>query len=303
MESKNYLVVVAGATAVGKTELCIRLAQYFGTEIISADSRQFYREMNIGTAKPTPEEQAQIPHHFIDSHSIHQLFSTGKFETQALQKINEILASKNIVLMTGGSGLYIRAVCEGFDPMPEIHPELRAELNQKLESEGLETLQNQLQKLDPEYYQVVDLQNPQRIIRALEVCLTTEKSYSAFRQKKPKKRPFRIIKIGLHREREELYQRINQRADLMLEHGLFEEVKMLYSQKNQNALQTVGYSEFFDFLDNKYDWAEAVRLFKRNTRRYAKRQLTWFRKDEEITWFHPSESTKIIQFIESKIKV
>lgn len=255
--------------------------------------------MTIGTAKPTSKEQTQAIHHFVDSHHIQEQFSTGQFEKQALLKIHDLFQHKKIVLMTGGSGLYIRAVCEGLDQMPTIKPDLRNELNEALDKKGLHVLQEKLHALDYEYYQTVDLHNPQRVIRALEVCLTTGKPYSYFRSKKPKKRPFRILKIGLHRERDDLYQRINLRSELMLKQGLFEEVKTLYVHKHLNALRTVGYTEFFDFIDHRHTWEEAIRLFKRNTRRYAKRQLTWFRKDQNITWFHPYEITKIINFIES----
>jgi len=299
--SENVLVVVVGATAVGKTQFCIQLAQHFETEIISADARQFYQEMSIGTAKPTPKECQQAPHHFIDSHSIHALFSTGKYEKEALQKIDELFKKKSLVLLTGGSGLYIRAVCEGLDKMPEISPQLRENLKQRFKTQGLESLTQELQNLDPNYYKQVDLRNPQRVIRALEVCLTTGLPYSHFRKTKPKKRPFQILKIGLYEDREILYQRINQRADKMLEIGLLEEVQKLYPFRDLNALQTVGYSEFFNYLDEKYDWEEAVRLFKRNTRRYAKRQMTWFKKDAEITWFRPSEIEEVINFITKSI--
>jgi len=214
--SEKFLIVIAGPTAVGKTDLSIKLAQHFNTEILSADSRQFFREMNIGTAKPTPEEQQGIKHHFIDSHSISEEYNAGQFETDALEILDRIFQEKDVAILVGGSGLYVRALCEGMDEMPEVAPEIREELNRKLETEGLETLGKELEKLDPEYYEQVDRANPQRVVRALEVCLASGKPYSYFRSQQKKERPFRIIKIGLTRNREELYQRIDMRMDLML---------------------------------------------------------------------------------------
>lgn len=300
--STKYLVSVVGPTAVGKTDLCIRLAKAFQTEIISADSRQFYKEMLIGTAKPTAEEMQGVPHHFIDSHSIIELYSVGKFERDALELVENLFGKYDLVILTGGSGLYLKALLEGLDDVPEGNLEVRTQLNQRFAKEGIEPLQKELEKLDPDYYREVDLQNPQRIIRALEVCLTTQKPFSRFRKQSKKERPFRTLKIGLNRERAELYERINLRMDLMLEGGLLEEAKSLYSYKEHNALQTVGYQEIFGFLEQEYDWEETVRLLKRNSRRYAKRQLTWFRRDEQITWFHPDDFEEIFAFLQAQIQ-
>ena len=297
----KFLIVVAGPTAVGKTDLSIRLAQHFKTVILSADSRQFFRELNIGTAKPTPEEQQGVTHYFIDSHSISEEYNAGQFEADALELLDRVFKEKDVAILTGGSGLYVRALCEGMDEMPEVAPEIREELNRKLETEGLETLCQQLEKLDPEYFAQVDKANPQRVVRALEVCMASGKPYSFFRNQQRKPRPFGIIKIGLTRPREELYQRIDLRMDQMLAQGLLEEAKSLLPYRQHNALQTVGYTEIFGFLDGEYDWEEAVRLLKRNSRRYAKRQLTWFRKDPEFTWFEASQENEILTFIEARI--
>lgn len=295
------LLVVTGPTAVGKTALCIRLAQYLNTEIVSADSRQFYREMVIGTAKPTPEELGQAPHHFINSHSITDNYNVGDYEKDALACLEDIFQRKKIAILTGGSGLYIQVVCQGMDAMPEVNPAIRERLMQQSEAEGLANLLEQLKTLDPEYYAQVDQANTHRVIRALEVCLSTGQPFSSFRKQTKAERPFDILKIGLEREREELYERINLRMDLMLEQGLIEEAKALYPYKEHNALQTVGYREIFDYMDGKYDWEEAVRLLKRNSRRYAKRQMTWFRRDEEIQWFSPREMEEMIIWIEEQL--
>jgi len=298
---EKYLIVVVGPTAVGKTDLCVRLASHFKTEVISADSRQFYREMNIGTAKPTIAEQQGIKHHFVDSHSITEEYNAGAFEQDALRLLDELFKKHDVVIVTGGSGLYVRALCEGMDEMPETDPEIRTALTHTFETEGLEPLLSQLQQLDPEYFNQVDKANPQRIIRALEVCLSSAQPYSSFRKSERTKRPFNIIKIGLTRDRQELYNRIDLRMDQMLEQGLLEEAKALYPYRSHNALQTVGYKEIFDYLEGKYDWEEAVRLLKRNSRRYAKRQLTWFTKHpEEYTWFHPQEWQEIVRDVEFK---
>lgn len=297
------LIVIAGPTAVGKTDLSIRLARHFNTVILSADSRQFYREMSIGTAKPSPEEMQGIPHFFIDSHNITEEYNAGQFEADALTVLEQVFKEKNVAILVGGSGLYVRALCEGMDEMPEVPAHLRLELTQRLETEGLATLVAELARRDPEYAQQVDQDNPQRVMRALEVCLASGRPYSFFRNQQKKQRPFRIIKIGLTRNREELYRRIDLRMDQMLQQGLLEEAKRLLPFQHHNALQTVGYSEIFVFLAGTYDWDETVRLLKRNSRRYAKRQLTWFRKDPDFTWFEPSQEMEILHFIEAKMKV
>ena len=266
--------------------------------IISADSRQFYREMTVGTAKPSEEELAAIPHYFINSHSITQEYNAGQYEKDVLALLETLFLSYDDVILTGGSGLYINAVCQGMDNMPEIPENLRAELQGRFEKEGLESLVAELAKLDPNYYNQVDKANSQRVIRALEVCLASGKTYSSFRTKDTHLRPFEIIKIGLERERTELYARIDARMDIMLAQGLLDEVKTLISYRQHNALQTVGYKEIFEFWDKQYDWEECLRLLKRNTRHYAKRQLTWFRKDKEITWFNANDVDKILEFVE-----
>ncbi|MBJ6116724.1 tRNA (adenosine(37)-N6)-dimethylallyltransferase MiaA [Pontibacter sp. BT310] len=303
MGKDKFVVVVVGPTAVGKTDLCVNLAAHFSTEVVSADSRQFYKEMQIGTAKPTIEEQQGVPHHFVNSHSIAEEYNAGAYEQDALQLLNTLFKEHDVVIVTGGSGLYVRALCEGMDEMPETDPAIRAKLTAKLESEGLEPLVNHLKSLDPEYYNQVDKANPQRVVRALEVCLSSGQPYSSFRKWDKTTRPFKIIKIGLTRDRQELYDRIDQRMDQMLQQGLLEEAKALYPFRTHNALQTVGYKEIFDCLEGKYDWEEAVRLLKRNSRRYAKRQLTWFTKHpDEYTWFHPQQWEEIVSFIVGKLR-
>ena len=299
---KKTLLVILGPTAVGKTELCIRLAQHFDTEIVSADSRQFYREMAIGTAKPTPEEQAEAPHHFIDSHSISQSYNVGDYENDALACLEEIFSRKNFAILTSGSGLYLQVVTEGMDDIPEVDLQVRERLMQQVANHGLESVLPQLEALDPTFYAQVDRANPHRVVRALEVCLSTGKPFSSFRKKTKAERPFDILKIGLNRDREELYERINERVDIMVAKGLLEEVKGLYDYKGHQALQTVGYKEIFDYMDGQYDWEEAIRLLKRNTRHYAKRQMTWFRRDAEIHWFSPKELEEIVMWIEEKVQ-
>ena len=301
MNKKNHLIVIAGPTAVGKTALSIRIAQYFKTEIVSADSRQFYRELHIGTAKPEPEELAQVKHHLINSHGIDTNYNVGQYEQDVLGILGNLFEHHHQVLLVGGSGLFVKAICEGLDQMPEVDLKIREQLTKTWQSEGLEVLLQELKKLDAEYYQIVDQANPHRIIRALEVCRSSGLPYSSFRQKKPKSRSFQCIKIGLERPREELYQRIELRMDMMLAQGLVEEAKSLLAYADHNALQTVGYQEVFGYLKEAYDYEEMVRLLKRNSRRYAKRQFTWFNRDQEMTWFHPEKEEEIIKFIEQRI--
>ncbi len=283
------LIVIAGPTAVGKTAVAIELAKKLNTEIISADSRQFYREMAIGTAKPTPKELKQAKHHFIDSHSIKESFSVGDFEEQGLALLDELFKKHDIVILVGGSGLYIKAICEGFDKLPSASPEVRESLNLEFKNNGIIPLQEKLKVADPAYYNQVDLNNPQRLIRALEVFETTGIPFSSYRKSTINNRPFRCVKIGLNLPREELYQRINQRVDIMVQEGLVEEVRSLLPYRHLNALNTVGYSELFDFFDGKTDLNTAIELIKQNTRRFAKRQLTWFRKDKDIKWYSPGD--------------
>ncbi|HVD99420.1 MAG TPA: tRNA (adenosine(37)-N6)-dimethylallyltransferase MiaA [Cytophagaceae bacterium] len=302
LQNKKYLIVIAGPTAVGKTALSIRVAQHFHTEILSADSRQFYKEMNIGTAKPSAEELAAVPHHFINTLHITDEYTVGMYEAQALQVLQELYTKHDLVVLTGGSGLFIKTLCEGLDDIPEVAPSIREELNAAFKKNGLETLLEELKEKDPDYYETVDRGNPVRIIRALEICRGTGKPFSSFRTSNKKERFFTTIKIALDRPREELYKRIDLRMDQMLAEGLVEEAKNLYQYKNKNALQTVGYSEVFDFLDGLYDAEEMERLLKRNSHHYAKRQLTWFRKDKEYHWFLPGQEERIFSFIESQIQ-
>jgi len=301
MLQNKYLIVIVGPTAVGKTKLCTDLAKSLDTEIISADSRQFYKEMLIGTAKPTANEMDGVTHHFIDNLSIESSYDIGKYEREALDTISRIFKNKDVAILTGGSGLYIDAVCKGIDEMPEVSAKTRMNFNQLYEKEGIDSLLKKLETMDPEYYNQVDQNNPQRVIRALEVCESTGKPYSSFRKSISKVRPFKIIKIGLERDREELYSRIEERMDTMIAQGLFEEAKSLYPFRSKNALQTVGYKEVFGHLDGAYDKLEAIRLLKRNSRRYAKRQMTWFRKDEEIKWFHPEDDITIVRYLKEII--
>lgn len=288
-EKLPILLVIAGPTAVGKTALCVELAQKLHTEIISADSRQFYRELAIGTAKPTKEEQGGIKHHFIDSHSIQEYFSPGDFEREALILLEQLFQKHEVVILTGGSGLYIKALLEGLDEMPEVDLVLREQLMQQLEKEGIAPLWEQLQRLDPMYAAQVDQQNPQRIVRALEVCLSTGKPYSDFRKKQSADRPFQAIKICLDRPREELYARIDQRMDQMLAQGLVDEAIQYQEFQHLYALKTLGYKEVYGHLRGEYDETEMVRLLKRNSRHYAKKQLTWFRHQGEFQFLHPDE--------------
>lgn len=295
--SNKYLIVIAGPTAVGKTETTIWLANHFKTEIVSADSRQFYQELEIGTAKPTQIELSRAKHHFINSHSIHDHFTVGDYERDGLIKLEELFQNHQIVFLTGGSGLYIQAICDGLDDIPKATSELREQLNNL----SLDELQQKVKSCDPSYFEIVDTNNPHRLVRALEVFETTGNTYSSYRNQSKVKRPFEIIKIMLNRDRDELYERIDLRVDQMIDTGLFEEAKTLLPYKTHGALQTVGYKEIFGFLENDYDRNEAIRLLKRNSRRYAKRQLTWFRKDPEYTWLHPSDLDGIKQTINSKI--
>jgi len=300
-QKAKYLIVIVGPTAVGKTALGIKLASFFKTEILSADSRQVFREMEIGTAKPSPEELSEVKHYFINSHSIYEEFNAGKFEEEGLKVLEGILDTHNTAVMVGGSGLYIDAICKGMDKIP-ADPEIRNQLIKQLETEGLEKLQEQLARHDPDYFGKVDKQNPQRVMRALEVYLSTGIPYSVLRTRQEVERPFSIIKIGLDLERAVLYERIDKRMDEMIGKGLFREAEKLYPLRHLNALQTVGYSEIFDYFAGIHNKEEAVRLLKRNSRRYAKRQLTWFRRDSSIQWFKPEEDKKINEYISGLIE-
>lgn len=301
ISSKPLLISIVGPTAVGKTDLAIQIAGSLNTEIVSADSRQFYKEMTIGTAKPSTEELEMVPHHFIDSHSISELYSAGEYGRDALRKISDLHQNNEAVVAVGGSGLYLKAIWDGFDEMPEIDLSIREKLNAEFEEKGLDFLLDELKQGDPAYYDQVDRQNGQRVIRALEVIRSTGTPFSSYRIKKKVEMPYDHLKIGLNMNRDALFDRINQRMDMMIEQGLFEEAKQLYSHKDHNALQTVGYSEVFGYMDGEYDKEEAIRLLKRNSRRYAKRQLTWFRKYEDIHWFEPDQLTEIKALIQKAL--
>lgn len=299
---EKTLVSVVGPTAIGKTALAIQLAQYFNTEIISADSRQFFKEMEIGTAKTNINELAAAKHHFIDSHSIQQLFSTGDFEVEGLKKLEEIFAHHDLAIMVGGSGLYVNALINGLDEMPEIDLSIRTQLNEQFKIEGIAPIQSKLAEVDPEYFSKVDQQNPQRMIRGLEVFLSTGQKLSSMLSATKKERPFNIVKIGLNTDRAMLYNRINSRVDQMISSGLIKEVESLSAFRTYNALNTVGYSEIFEYLDEKISLEDAISSIKQNTRRFAKRQLTWFRRDEEINWFEPDQGNQVIDHIEMLIQ-
>lgn len=287
--SQHTVIFIVGPTAVGKTAVAVDVAQQFHTEIISADSRQCYREMNIGVARPSVEELSAVPHHFIASHSVHEEVNAGVYEQYALQKVNKLFQKFPVVIMTGGTGLYIRAFCEGIDTMPGIKPEIRRQLNETYAAKGLAWLQQELALRDLAFWEIAEQQNPHRLLRALEVIMGTGQSITDFRMGQKTERPFRIIKIGLEMDRSLLNQRINQRVDQMMADGLLEEATSLHSLKGKNALQTVGYQEIFDFLDGKTDLTKAVDLIKQHTRQYAKRQMTWFKKDSSIHWVNAAE--------------
>lgn len=297
MSSKRLLVVV-GPTGSGKTDLSIRLARHYAAPILSTDSRQVYRGMPIGTAQPSDDQLQAVEHHFIASHDLKDNLNCGEYETQALERLEKLFADHDYVVAVGGSGLYVRALCEGMDDLPQADESLRAELSRRLETEGVGGLAEQLRELDPAYYEVVDRSNPARVVRALEVCLQTGRPYSEQRTGKRRRRPFEIVKIGVDLPREELYSRINRRVDQMLADGLEAEARALYPYRELNALQTVGYREFFDYFDGRTSYDEAVELIKRNSRRYAKRQLTWFRRDPEVRWFRPDDDAAMINYID-----
>ncbi|MBK9390794.1 MAG: tRNA (adenosine(37)-N6)-dimethylallyltransferase MiaA [Bacteroidetes bacterium] len=297
----NNLIVLLGPTGIGKTDISIDLALKLGCEIISADSRQFYRDMKIGTAVPTEDQLTSVKHHFVRFLPVDSYYSSSLFERDVMNILPELFLRKNVVLMAGGSGMYIDAVCHGIDDIPDVEQEIRDKFNAMYIESGIEGLRRALKLMDPDHYNKVDLKNHKRIIRALEICESTGRPYSSFLQSNKRERDFRIIKIGLTRDRDELYQRINLRVDKMLSEGLEEEARRLYGYKNLNALNTVGYREFFDYFDGRISKEKAIELIKRNSRRYAKRQITWWAKDKEINWFHFGEMDKIIRFAEDSI--
>lgn len=297
--NSKRLIVVVGPTGSGKTALAISLARHYGAPIISTDSRQVYRGMPIGTAQPTTDELSLATHYFIADREPEDDFNCGRYEVEALSLLERLFVDNDYVVAVGGSGLYVKALCEGMDELPETSTELREELKQRLATDGIESLFNELQQLDPVYAEVVDRHNPARVMRALEVCLASGRPYSEQRRGERAQRPFHIIKVGTDMPRDILYERINRRVDMMVADGLVEEVRALIPKRHLNALQTVGYRELFDYFDGKSTFEEAIDLIKRNSRRYAKRQLTWFRRDDETAWFAPSDVESIIDHIDN----
>ena len=295
--SDSTLVVITGPTAVGKTALTIELARHYHTPVINADSRQIYRELRIGTAAPSEEQLQQAKHYFVGNKSIHDYYNASMYEQDVLQVLKGEPSDTNI--LSGGSMMYIDAVCNGIDDIPTVREDIREEMKRRYEEEGLEALCEDLRRLDPEHYAIVDRQNYRRVIHALEICYQTGRTYTSFRTQSKKERPFRIVKIGLNRDRDELYNRINARVDAMMEQGLLHEAESLYDQRQLNALNTVGYKEMFDYMDGRWSLDEAVERMKGNTRRYARKQLTWFKRDEEVRWFHPDQIDEILKYIEA----
>lgn len=292
------LIVLTGPTAVGKTELCLRLASHFGIPVINADSRQIYREMRIGTAAPTDEQLRQARHYFVGQLQLDDYYSASLYEQQVISLLPELFRESDYALMAGGSMMYIDAVCNGIDDIPTVDDETRRVLKQRLADEGLESLVEELRRLDPEHYEIVDRQNPRRVLHALEICHMTGRTYTSFRRNERRQRPFRIVKIALNRPREELYERINMRVDRMMADGLLDEARRLYPRRQLNALNTVGYKEMFAYLDGTWTLEEAVERMKGNTRRYARKQLTWFKKDPDVSWFAPGDYQQIINHLQ-----
>ena len=296
---KNTLIVLIGPTGVGKTELSLSIAEHFKTCIVSADSRQLYADLKIGTAAPTPDQLARVPHHFVGTLRLTDYYSAAQYEAEVMAKLEELFQQNDVVVLTGGSMMYVDAICKGIDDIPTVDKETRELMIQRYEEEGLEKLCSELKLLDPEYYQIVDLKNPKRVIHALEICYTTGKTYTSFRTREIKKRPFRIIKIGLTREREELYNRINRRVDEMMEKGLLEEARSVAEYKHLNSLNTVGYKEIFKYIDGEWPLDFAIEKIKQNSRIYSRKQMTWFKRDTEISWFHPEKKEEIMNHIKN----
>lgn len=294
------LIVLLGPTGIGKTDLSIMIAKHYGSPILNCDSRQIYKHINICTAAPTPEQTSEVQHYFVNKLELDEPYSAAKYEKDVLKLIKSLSPTHNTLVLSGGSMMYIDAVCNGIDDIPNIKPEIREDLKKRYENEGLDKLRSELKMIDPEYYATIDLKNPKRIIHALEVCYTSGKTYTSFRTNKKKKRDFNIIKIGLVREREELFQRINQRVDVMIKEGLLEEAKALYSMRYLNSLNTVGLKEIFKYIEGEWEFEYAIEKIKKNTRDYAKKQMTWFKHDETTKWFHPDERENIIKYIDEK---
>lgn len=297
----HTLIVLIGPTGVGKTELSLSIAEHFQTCILSADSRQLYQDLKIGTAAPTPSQLARVPHHFVGTLRLTDYYSAAQYEADVLEKLEELFQHNDTVVLTGGSMMYVDAVCKGIDDIPTVDKETRELMLQRYEEEGLETLCAELKILDPEYYQIVDLKNPKRVIHALEICYMTGKTYTSFRTQKHKERPFRIIQIGLTREREELYDRINRRVDEMMQEGLLEEAKSVYPFKHLNSLNTVGYKEIFNYFDGEWSLDFAIEKIKQNSRIYSRKQMTWFKRNPNIQWFHPEQKKEIMNYINDQL--
>ena len=296
------LIVLIGPTGVGKTELSLRLAEHFHTSIVSADSRQLYADLKIGTAAPTSEQLNRVPHYLVGTLKLTDYYSAARYEEEALATLDNLFRQHDTVILTGGSMMYIDAICKGIDDITTVDTETRELMLQRYETEGLEKLCAELKLLDPEYYRIVDLKNPKRVIHALEICYMTGKTYTSFRTQQKKQRPFRIIKVGLTRDRAELYDRINRRVDIMIEEGLLEEARSVYPYRTLNSLNTVGYKEMFNYLDGTWELPFAIEKIKQNSRIYSRKQMTWFKRDEEIQWFHPEQETEILDYINTKIQ-
>lgn len=301
MDNKKTLIVLIGPTGVGKTDLSIKIAEKYGSPIISADSRQLYSDLKIGTAAPTEEFLKRVKHYFVGTLKLTDYYSAAQYESEVISLLEELFKSNNTILLTGGSMMYIDAICKGIDDIPTVDSDTRQMMMEKYEKEGLDRLCAELKLLDPEYYSTVDLKNPKRVIHALEICYMTGKTYTSFRTGNKKQRPFDIIKIGLCRDREELYERINKRVDIMIKEGLVDEVKSVYEYRNLNSLNTVGYKEIIQYLEGNCTLEFAIEKIKQNSRIYSRKQMTWFKRDNDITWFHPDKEEKIMEFIESKL--
>lgn len=298
---KPTLIVLLGPTGVGKTELSLSIAEAYHTSIVSADSRQLYADIKIGTAAPTAEQLTRVPHYFVGTLDLHDYYSAAQYEMEVLKKLEELFRENDVVVLTGGSMMYIDAVCKGIDDIPTVDNETRQLMLERYEQEGLERLCAELKLLDPEYYQIVDLKNHKRVIHALEICYMTGKTFTSFRTQTQKERPFEILKIGLKREREELYERINRRVDIMMEEGLLEEARRVYPFRQLNSLNTVGYKELFNYLDGTWELPFAIEKIKQNSRIYSRKQMTWFKRDQHITWFHPEDTAEIMSFLQKNI--
>lgn len=300
--NKPTLIVIIGPTGIGKTELSLSVAETYHTSIISADSRQLYADLKIGTAAPTPEQLARVPHYFVGTLKLTDYYSAAQYEAEVMKQLEQLFRTNPIAVLTGGSMMYVDAVCKGIDDIPTVDKETRELMLQRYEEEGLEQLCAELKLLDPEYYHIVDLKNPKRVIHALEICYMTGKTYTSFRTRTCKERPFHIIKIGLKRDREELYERINRRVDQMMEEGLLEEARNVYPYRQLNSLNTVGYKELFNYLDGQWELPFAIEKIKQNSRIYSRKQVTWFKRDEEITWFHPDRKEEIMKFVSNRLQ-